>query len=157
MVFSGAKGAPPVRIHRRPAYDAVEGIDLLHALLKDKALDLLTLPHLFCCRSLLEAVSFRNADLSQSVLVWSDFQEVDFAGADLRDSDLRSSSFVGCCFDGCNLDDCDLRCSAFEGCSFQGASLRRAMLTAEQLGVLPVSEAQRALVRIGTPEAALGG
>lgn len=153
----GGEGPPPVLLGRRPRHDEVEGIDLFRTQLTGVALERVTLPHLFACRSLLSRSSFVSADLHQSVITWCDVEHVDFSSADLRESDLRNSQFVAARFENARLEQCDLRGSSFDGCDFSGARLDGAIVTREQLGALSLSVVQRQSLKVDTADDAPGG
>ena len=120
-------------------------------------LERVTLPHLFACRSLVSRSSFVSADLHQSVITWFDVEHVDFSSADLSESDLRNSQFVAVRFENAWLEQCDLRCSSFDGCDFSGARLGGAIVTRDQLEVLPLSVAHRQSLKVDTAHPAPGG
>lgn len=89
----------------------------------------MTLPRTFFGRSEIAAASFRNTDLSESILCWNDFIGVDFTDASLRGSDLRASIFNGVHFSRSDVRDADLRRSRFHECDFTDADFRGAKLT----------------------------
>ena len=103
----------------------------------------MSIPRTFFGRSEIIAASFKNCDLSESNLCWSDFITVDFSGCDLHASDLRAAIFNGVSFAGCDLRDCDLRRSTFEDCNFQGADLRGAKLTRGHAAKLNLTPRQK--------------
>jgi|GEM_PF-1079596 len=115
--------------------DADDGVDC--------DLENLTLPRTFFGRSAIQFVSFKNTDLSESTLCWSDFSQVYFTDADLSGSDLRASSFDSVDFVRANLQSSDLRQSRFEACDFTDAIMRGAKLTREQGGEIELSAQQR--------------
>lgn len=94
---------PPL-LDRRPRHDDDRpGLSFFRTRVADADLSNLTLPRTFIGRSEVSGVSFRNTDLSESTLCWSDFVDVDFRTADLRGADLRGADFVRCDFTGANL------------------------------------------------------
>lgn len=106
-------------------------------------LENLTLPRSFFGKSLVQHVSFRNTDLSESTLCWNDFVDVDFTDADLSGSDLRASIFTEVRFVRANLRNADLRRSSFEACDFTEACMQGAKLTPDQGAVSFLSASQR--------------
>lgn len=102
----------------------------------------LTLPRTYFGRSEISRISFKNTDLSESVLCWNDFIEVDFTHADLVECDLRSSLYTRTLFVCANLRNADLRRSTFEECDFTGADLREVKLMRSQAKVLSLAEEQ---------------
>jgi hypothetical protein len=107
-----------------PYDDRKAPLDYFRSGLDDADYSNLTLPRLFFGRSLIERVSYRNTDLSQSWMCWNDFIDCDFSGADLSGCEMRASIFNRCQFVGADLSKADLRRSTFEGCDFTGATLR---------------------------------
>lgn len=130
-VGRSADGAPYVP-PRMPNYDDEEPLSTMffRGEWKDVALDDLTLPRTYFGRSLLESVSFRGSDLSESRMCWNDFVKCDFTGARLRGCDLRASIFSACIFRNADLAGADLRRATFVACLFEGANL--ADLTADE-------------------------
>lgn len=125
------RDAPPKRPPRRPSYDDSEpwGVSFFRTLLKDAALENLTLPRTF------------------------------FVGADLRGSDLRASVYERVDFSGAALDRCDLRRSGFEQCRFDGATMKGAILVRSAALGPSLGEDQRRVVdwRRSAGEAPPGG
>ena len=103
----------------------------------------LTLPRTFFGRSEVRGASFRNTDLSESILCWCDFVRTDFAWSCLRGCDMRAASFEAVRFSGCDLRDADLRRSRFRKCDFSHAILSGARLTRLQGIGLRLSRSQR--------------
>lgn len=158
-VFANGRGeltAPPL-LGRRPAFGEVEGIDLFRTRVEEEDYAGLTLPHLYVCRTLIRKCSFRDSDVSQSLLVWSDFENVTFVEADLHDGDLRNSIFDGCQFDGANLEGCDVRGSTFRGCTFFGARTMGMVITQKLARTLPLLPEQLAASLVGPKQDSPGG
>ena len=109
-------------------------------------LENLALPRTFFGRSLVQHVSFRNTDLSESTLCWNDFNEVNFTDADLSGCDLRASFFSEVDFVRADLRNADLRRSRFEACDFTDADMRGAKLTHEQGEEIDLSEKQQQVI-----------
>jgi Pentapeptide repeats (8 copies) len=137
-------GDIPTMPPRRPRYEdpASIGVGFHGGLLEDCALDHLSLPRTFVCRTLIEDVSFRRSDLSESSLCWSDFIRVDFTEADLHGSDLRRSSFENVTFARADLRRVDLRQADFRSCDFSGAVMKDATLTSDQADAFAFSADQ---------------
>jgi hypothetical protein len=141
-------GTIPRRLERRPSFGDEQslGVSFYKTKLGDCVLENLTLPRTFFGRSEIARISFRNSDLSDSVLCWNDLFEVDFTYADLSQCDLRSSVFIQTKFMGANLRDADLRRSTFEACDFRSADLNGAKLTREASPSLGLSKEQELTV-----------
>lgn len=138
-------GGMPRMPSRRPRFDDedISGVSFFRTLLANTKLDDLTLPRTYFGKSEINAVSFRNTDLSESTLCWNDFKQVDFTDADLSKSDLRAAVFKLVKFVQANLADVDLRHSSFEQCDFTRAKMGRAKLTRKQGQLLSLSDEQR--------------
>lgn len=104
----------------------------------------LTLTGSFVGHSLLNATSFRSADLTRSTFCWNDFVAVDFTNARLSHSDMRASTFTGVRFDGAVLNGVDFRHASFDTCSFAGASMIGTVLTRDT--ALELTPEQRSVV-----------
>jgi uncharacterized protein YjbI with pentapeptide repeats len=133
------QGRPRLHDHIPTIYDEprLGGLEFFRSGANDTALENLTIPRTFFGKSDMQRVSFRNTDLSQSTLCWSDFIECDFTDADLTCCDMRASIFRNCRFVRCQLVAADLRHSSFETCDFTDADLSGAVTCFEQDG-LPV-------------------
>lgn len=145
-------GSPLIPV-RMPSYDDNEPLGFSYFRTKLVAADLanLSLPRMFFGRSLLEAVTFHNTDLSESRMCWNDFESCDFSHASLVGCDFRASNYVDCNFSGANLTRADLRMSGFENCDFSGAVLVDAISdreSAEKYGLLEcLTEEQKAAMQ----------
>ena len=106
----------------------------------------LTIPRTFFGRSEVSDASFRNTDLSESCMCWSDFVDVDFTDADLSGADLRSSVYKNVRFCSASLRRADLRRSSFENCDFQGADLTGAVLSRSQKSSLSLTAEQSKVI-----------
>jgi uncharacterized protein YjbI with pentapeptide repeats len=134
---------------RIPRYDdEVLGVSFFRTSVRGQQLNDLTLARSYFGRSEISRSAFRNTDLSESVLCWTDFQNVDFSGADLHAADLRASVFVRCDFSRADLSNADLRHSTFDHCTFTGAVVTGAKLTRAQLNGLKLSREQTAGVAL---------
>ena len=102
----------------------------------------LTIPRTFFGRSEVNDVSFRDTDLSESRMCWTDFVNVDFSAADLSGADLRGSIFRNVDFRSAKLREADLRRAAFENCSFDDADLSSAKLSRSQKKSLSLTPQQ---------------
>ena len=139
-------GPIPALPDRMPrADDEVLGVNFFRTLL-ECADDLtnLTLPRTFFGRSEINRTSFRNTDLTESNLCWSDFKDVDFTDASLARSDLRASLFNRVRFDSADLSNADLRQSSFEHCVFTDATMAGTVLAPAQGKRLSLSAKQKA-------------
>ena len=123
-----ANGGPYIP-SQMPSYDDPEplGFSFFREGWEDARFDELALPRTYFGRSLLERVSFRDTDLSESRMCWNDFIDCDFSSADLRRCDLRASLFRRCVFRNADLSEADLRRSSFEACIFDHAKMRGAI------------------------------
>jgi hypothetical protein len=137
-------GAVPCLPKRRPNFDDSQlGVHFFKTRLADNVIENLTLPRTFFGRTQIDQVTFRNTNLSESVLCWNDFDGVDFTNADLSGCDLRGSIFKETLFVSANLERADLRHSTFKACDFRGANLRGAKLTRKGGAQIPLSTKQR--------------
>lgn len=122
--------AVPTLPARMPRYDDEEplGVNFFRMVVERADLSGLTLPRTFVGRSELNAVSFENADLSESNLCWNDFIDVSFTRADLSRADMRASNWTRVSFKDADLSGADLRRSVFDACDFTGAQMQGAVL-----------------------------
>lgn len=132
---------------KMPAYDDEEplGVSIRRTEFRRVDLSGLTLPRTYIGRSVLNAVQFKNTELSESNLCWNDFIHVEFDGAVLARADLRASTFTRVSFRGADLRGVDFRRSSFEYCAFTDALMDG--VTAPRDPQFIVSPAQRAVVR----------
>jgi uncharacterized protein YjbI with pentapeptide repeats len=137
-------GTLPELPERAPRYDDERlGVSFFRTQLADRRLENLTLPRTFFGRSEIRGVSFRGADLSESILCWNDFVDVDFSEADLSRVDLRASIFRRVSFRAAVLRGADLRQTSFNGCNFTDADLAAAKLSRSVIWFFRLSSAQR--------------
>lgn len=134
LIEQGFFDETPPMPERMPSYgdDTPLGIEFFRGGLEEADLSSLTMPRTFFSRSLVAKTSFKNTDLSESCLCWSDFTDVNFEQADLSSSDLRASLYERVSFVSARLDGADLRRSSFADCRFDGASMRGVLLTYAQ-------------------------
>jgi uncharacterized protein YjbI with pentapeptide repeats len=137
---------PPLK-NRPPRYDdEILGLSFYKTGIEQQEWRSLTIPRTFVGRSLIEAASIIDCDLSESVMCWNDFNSVDFSRSDLVKTDMKSSNFIGVDFSGCNLSEADFRGSGLERCNFQGANLDGAILETRWHGDLPFTQEQKASI-----------
>jgi BTB/POZ domain-containing protein KCTD9 len=123
--------------------DEVLGVSFFRTSLADCALENLTLPRTFFCRSDIRNVSFRGSDMSESVACWNDFTNVDFSFVDLSKADLRASIFQSVNFHGANLRNVDFRRATFRKCVFTNADLTGARFLRGFRWIFILSSSQR--------------
>src|SRR5688572_5747799 len=109
---------PPLPARMPYADDENPGVSFYKTRVTGEGLENLTIPRTYFGRSQVGPISFRNTDLSESVLCWNDFEGVDFGACDLSRSDLRASNFERVRFVAADLRGGDLRRSSFVACDF---------------------------------------
>jgi len=124
------------------------GLDFTRLHVEGHDLGNLTLPRTFFSRCRFQAMSFRNTDLSESVLCWNDFIEVDFSSASLARADLRLALFELTSFRDADLRGADLRAAGLELCHFDGADMDGAIVSRRQLSDLLLTRRQRRLIDV---------
>ena len=146
--ITGGDGELRPSVERRPHHDEDPlGPTLFRMRLEDCAVERMTLPGLYVCRSDLRRVSFTGSDLHLSTLCWNDFRGCWFDACDLQDTDFRASWFIRCQFSNSDLSDCDLRRATFDDCDFTNTVLRNARASRSQRALLPLNDEQVAAMK----------
>jgi len=139
----GPDDAPTLPPRMPQPDDEPGGLEFFRTALEDADLSKVSIPRTLFCRSEVARTSFRDADLSESFMCWTDFVDVDFSTAVLAKADLRASSFQRVSFADADLSGADVTRSGFAGCTFRGARLAGTRLTKAVARQMQLSEEQR--------------